>query len=63
MATARHLVRFPESARLFASSLFEAPPATTDEAMANSDFEVGLELILDGVAAAVSRASDGAATT
>ncbi|GHE59721.1 TetR family transcriptional regulator [Streptomyces spiralis] len=55
--------RFPESARLFASSLFEAPPVTTDEAMADSDFAVGLELILDGVAAAVSRATDGAATT
>ncbi|WP_433727566.1 TetR/AcrR family transcriptional regulator [Actinoplanes sp. CA-051413] len=43
--------RFPETARLFSSTLFEAPPSdTTDSAVADADFALGLELILDGVA-------------
>lgn len=41
--------RFPETARLFASAAFEnAPPDTAD-----LDFSLGLELILDGVAARI----------
>jgi hypothetical protein len=43
--------RFPEAARLFSSTLFEAPPSDTpDAAIADADFSLGLELILDGVA-------------
>ncbi|CAL9500859.1 hypothetical protein SUDANB95_03410 [Actinosynnema sp. ALI-1.44] len=38
--------RFPETARLFSSALFEAPPSDGD-----ADFTLGLDLILDGVAA------------
>ncbi|MFI0733270.1 TetR/AcrR family transcriptional regulator [Streptomyces sp. NPDC021225] len=46
--------RFPETARLFSSTLFEAPPSDTpDEAIADADFSLGLELILDGVAVRV----------
>ncbi|MEV0195595.1 TetR/AcrR family transcriptional regulator [Nonomuraea sp. NPDC050691] len=42
--------RFPETAQLF-SALFQAPPPTTsEEAAADADFALGLELILDGVA-------------
>ncbi|MGC4833537.1 TetR/AcrR family transcriptional regulator [Micromonospora vinacea] len=48
--------RFPETARLFSSTLFEAPPSDTpDEAIADADFSLGLELILDGVAAQIAR--------
>jgi AcrR family transcriptional regulator len=43
--------RFPDAARLFAASIFEAQPA--DDETADPDFTFGLELILDGVAAAV----------
>ncbi|MEU4580367.1 hypothetical protein [Nonomuraea sp. NPDC023979] len=43
--------RFPETARLFASALFETLPADTpDAAVADLDFTLGLDLILDGVA-------------
>jgi AcrR family transcriptional regulator len=43
--------RFPETARLFSSTLFEAPPSDTlDATIADADFSLGLELILDGVA-------------
>ncbi|MET7708937.1 TetR/AcrR family transcriptional regulator [Micromonospora sp. NPDC005413] len=43
--------RFPETARLFSSALFEAPPSDTPDAtIADADFALGLELILDGVA-------------
>ncbi|MEH1164331.1 TetR/AcrR family transcriptional regulator [Micromonospora sp. CPCC 205539] len=46
--------RFPETARLFSSTLFEAPPADTpDASIADADFSLGLELILDGVAARI----------
>jgi AcrR family transcriptional regulator len=39
--------RFPQAARLFSSTLFEAPP---DNAPPDADFTFGLDLILDGVA-------------
>jgi hypothetical protein len=51
-----HLVddeRFPEAAKLFGSNLFETTQAQTSSAPADRDFTFGLELILDGVAAAV----------
>jgi AcrR family transcriptional regulator len=56
--TMAHLVddvRFPEAAKLFGSNLFETTPAQTSTAPADigRDFTFGLELILDGVAAAV----------
>jgi AcrR family transcriptional regulator len=48
--------RFPEAARLFSSALFEAPPPdTSDESIADADFSLGLELILDGVAVSIER--------
>lgn len=46
--------RFPQTAQLFSSGLFEAPPPETpDAAAADADFAFGLELILDGVAGRV----------
>ncbi|MGC5290636.1 TetR/AcrR family transcriptional regulator [Micromonospora sp. DT231] len=49
--------RFPETARLFASPLFEAPPSDTPDAtIADADFTLGLEVILDGIAVRVERA-------
>ncbi|MBG6068750.1 TetR/AcrR family transcriptional regulator [Micromonospora ureilytica] len=48
--------RFPETARLFSSTLFESPPSDTpDEAIADADFTLGLELILDGIAVRIAR--------
>ncbi|MFG1893223.1 TetR/AcrR family transcriptional regulator C-terminal domain-containing protein [Micromonospora zamorensis] len=48
--------RFPEAARLFSSTLFEAPPSDTPDAtIADADFTLGLDLILDGVAVQVER--------
>ncbi|MEV0648157.1 TetR/AcrR family transcriptional regulator [Phytomonospora sp. NPDC050363] len=48
--------RFPQTARLFASTLFEAPPSDTpDAAVEDKDFFLGLEVILDGVAVRVGR--------
>ncbi|GGO32737.1 TetR/AcrR family transcriptional regulator [Micromonospora parathelypteridis] len=48
--------RFPETARLFSSTLFEAPPSDTPDAtIADADFTLGLDLILDGVAVRVGR--------
>lgn len=48
--------RFPETARLFSSTLFEAPPSDTPDAtVADADFSLGLELILDGVAVRIER--------
>ncbi|MFD3591496.1 TetR/AcrR family transcriptional regulator [Nocardia sp. NPDC058640] len=45
--------RFPEVARLFAEQAFaEVPP---DQGSADADFAFGLDLILDGVAATISR--------
>ncbi|WP_430499061.1 TetR/AcrR family transcriptional regulator [Micromonospora trifolii] len=47
--------RFPETARLFSSTLFEAPPSDTpDTAIADADFSLGLELILDGIAVRIA---------
>ncbi len=52
--------RFPEAARLFSSALFEAPPPDTpDAAIADADFSLGLELILDGVAVRVGKQRPG----
>jgi AcrR family transcriptional regulator len=49
-------VRFPETARLFSSTLFEAPsPDTPDAIVADADFSLGLAFILDGVAVRVER--------
>ncbi|QFZ21269.1 TetR/AcrR family transcriptional regulator C-terminal domain-containing protein [Saccharothrix syringae] len=46
--------RFPETARLFASTVFEAtPPDTPDEVVDDADFALGLDIVLDGVAARV----------
>ncbi|MGW4767458.1 TetR/AcrR family transcriptional regulator [Nocardia sp. NPDC004278] len=43
--------RFPDAARLFAADIWEAPREDPD-----ADFTFGLELVLDGVAAAIDRA-------
>ncbi|WP_020577460.1 TetR/AcrR family transcriptional regulator [Actinopolymorpha alba] len=44
--------RFPQAAKLFASGIFESPPQPAEEPV-DHDFTFGLELILDGVAAAI----------
>ncbi|MDA2812543.1 TetR/AcrR family transcriptional regulator [Nocardiopsis sp. RSe5-2] len=49
--------RFPDAARLFASGVFEHPPEGAPEDPADHDFAFGLELILDGTAAAVEAAA------
>ncbi|MFB4289345.1 TetR/AcrR family transcriptional regulator [Nonomuraea sp. ATR24] len=49
--------RFPETARLFSSGLFEPTSDTLDAAIADADFSLGLELILDGVAVRIERSS------
>ncbi|SCE86715.1 regulatory protein, tetR family [Micromonospora viridifaciens] len=50
--------RFPEAARLFSSMLFEAPPPDTPStAIADADFSLGLELILDGVAVRIAQSN------
>ncbi|REF36726.1 TetR/AcrR family transcriptional regulator [Thermasporomyces composti] len=48
--------RFPEAARLFASSVFERQPVGEPVEVADREFEFGLNLILDGVAAAIEAA-------
>ncbi|MET7750241.1 TetR/AcrR family transcriptional regulator [Micromonospora sp. NPDC005367] len=45
--------RFPEVAALFTSGLFEQPPPDDPE---QADFDLGLDLIFDGVAAAIRAA-------
>ncbi len=45
--------RFPEAAKLFAAGVFEEPP----EQPADPDFTFGLDLILDGVEAAIEQAA------
>ncbi|CAM4507943.1 TetR/AcrR family transcriptional regulator [Nocardia ninae] len=52
--------RFPDAAELFGSGLFESapPPSTPDPSQ--DDFEFGLGVVLDGVAATVARAEAGA---
>ncbi|MGW4896109.1 TetR/AcrR family transcriptional regulator [Kitasatospora sp. NPDC004240] len=53
-----HPDRFPQTARLFSAEVFTAPPADTpDSALADADFSVGLELILDGIATRIDRAT------
>lgn len=60
---ARHMARlvdpdrFPDAAELFNSGLFESapPPSTPDPSQ--DDFEFGLDLVLDGVAATIARTS------
>lgn len=47
--------RFPETARLFSSTLFSAPPVVAGVDMADADFSLGLDVILDGVAARIAR--------
>ncbi|GGQ45148.1 AcrR family transcriptional regulator [Actinomadura coerulea] len=51
--------RFPQTARLLASALFEAPsaPPEAGAAVADADFSLGLDLILDGIAARIGRAA------
>jgi AcrR family transcriptional regulator len=48
--------RFPEVAKLFASTLFEVPTPEAVENPEGNDFTIGLEFILDGIAAAIARA-------
>ncbi|MEV0700838.1 TetR/AcrR family transcriptional regulator C-terminal domain-containing protein [Saccharopolyspora sp. NPDC050389] len=47
--------RFPDAARLFAADVFEPHSEQLAEAPADQDFTFGLELILDGIAAAIDR--------
>jgi AcrR family transcriptional regulator len=49
--------RFPDAAKLFASTLFEAPPERSAGEPGADDFAFGLDLILDGVAATIERPS------
>ena len=48
--------RFPEASKLFGSGLFEAPPEQPPGEPVDNDFTFGLELILDGVGAAIRAA-------
>jgi AcrR family transcriptional regulator len=53
--------RYPDAAQLFSANIFESPPP--DDGTDDPDFTFGLELILDGVAAAIrdaASAGDGA---
>ena len=45
--------RFPQTAQLFSSAVFETPDAP-DAVVADTDFLLGLDLILDGVAQRVA---------
>lgn len=48
--------RFPEAAKLFASTLFEGPTdRPPDGSAGEEDFAFGLEVILDGVDSAIRR--------
>ncbi|WP_328404280.1 TetR/AcrR family transcriptional regulator [Nocardia sp. NBC_00403] len=49
--------RYPDAAQLFGSTIFQPPPVV--EGSEDHDFTFGLELILDGVAAAVLDAEQG----
>lgn len=52
--------RFPETARLFSSGLFEAPPeGAYEDPATDHDFTFGLERVLDGIAVAVAGAAPG----
>src|SRR5690606_35295404 len=46
--------RYPEAAELFSSDVFERPPDPAED----HDFTFGLELILDGIAAAIDAAGE-----
>ena len=46
--------RFPEAAKLFASSAFGPDPAAGDDV----DFTFGLEIVLDGIAARIERSAE-----
>ncbi|MFC3994638.1 TetR/AcrR family transcriptional regulator [Nocardiopsis sediminis] len=48
--------RFPDAAALFASDVFEAPAEQPAAGAEDPDFAFGLELVLDGVAAAIAAA-------
>jgi AcrR family transcriptional regulator len=50
--------RYPETAKLLASGVFERPPARQDS-QADPDFDFGLERILDGVEAVVEPRKSG----
>jgi AcrR family transcriptional regulator len=45
--------RFPDAAKLFASPVFAAPPENLADTPADREFDFGLELILDGIAATI----------
>lgn len=49
--------RFPEAAKLFAAPLFQSPPEQAPGAAAEADFELALDLILNGVAAEIAAAN------
>ena len=53
--------RYPETARLLASGLFERPHATRGRSPADPDFRFGLDCILDGVDAVIRRVAAPAA--
>jgi hypothetical protein len=50
LATLIDPARFPDAARLFAADVFEPEPTQPTN---DHDFTFGLELILDGIAAAI----------
>ena len=52
--------RYPETARLLASGLFERPHATRDRSRADPDFRFGLDCILDGIDAVIRRVATAA---
>lgn len=49
--------RFPETARLFSSTLFEKPPNASDATISDADFSLGLELIVDGIATRIEHST------
>ncbi|WP_069815135.1 TetR/AcrR family transcriptional regulator [Streptomyces sp. TP-A0874] len=52
--------RFPQTARLLSSGLFEAAPDDAyDDPVSDPDFVFGLERVLDGIAVAVGSAAGG----
>ena len=50
--------RFPEVAAMFASEMFATASVPT-ETTAREDFDAGLEIVLDGIAARIARRADG----
>jgi len=51
--------RYPEAAKLFNAQIFEPPPETGPTEPSDRDFDYGLELILDGVEAAIATSARG----